>query len=65
MEYTASVNKLTQPLVQHLLDNADKLRLGVEKLANGCTIIDAGIKYRAESRRGALLLKSVWAAWAL
>jgi len=44
MEYTASVNKLTQPLVQHLLDNADKLRLGVEKLANGCTIIDAGIK---------------------
>jgi Methenyltetrahydromethanopterin cyclohydrolase len=44
MEYTASVNKLSQPLVQHLLDNADKLRLGVEKLANGCTIIDAGIK---------------------
>ncbi|MGR9013547.1 MAG: methenyltetrahydromethanopterin cyclohydrolase [Gammaproteobacteria bacterium] len=44
MEYTASVNKLSQPLVQQLLDNADKLRLGVEKLANGCTIIDAGIK---------------------
>ena len=44
MDYTASVNKLTQPLVQHLLDNADKLRLGVERLANGCTLIDAGIK---------------------
>ena len=44
MENHASVNKLTQPLVQHLLDNADKLRLGVEVLANGCTIIDAGIK---------------------
>lgn len=43
MEYTASVNKLSQPLVRELLDNADKLRLDVQKLANGCTIIDAGI----------------------
>ncbi|MDD5580616.1 MAG: methenyltetrahydromethanopterin cyclohydrolase [Methylobacter sp.] len=44
MEYKASVNKLTQPLVKQLLDNADKLRLEVEKLDNGCTIVDAGIK---------------------
>ncbi|MDD1616597.1 MAG: methenyltetrahydromethanopterin cyclohydrolase, partial [Methylococcaceae bacterium NSP1-2] len=43
MEHTPSVNKLTQPLVQHLLDNAAKLRIGVEVLANGCTVIDAGI----------------------
>lgn len=43
MQYTASVNKLTQPLVQELIDNADKLRLGVQKLENGCTVIDAGI----------------------
>lgn len=43
MQYQASVNKLSQPLVQHLLDNADKLRLGVERLENGCTVIDAGI----------------------
>ena len=43
MQYSASVNKLTQPLVQELLDNADKLRLGVQQLDNGCTIIDAGI----------------------
>ncbi|MGZ8136534.1 MAG: methenyltetrahydromethanopterin cyclohydrolase [Methylococcaceae bacterium] len=43
MEYKASVNKLTQPLVKQLLDNADKLRLGIEFLENGCTIIDAGI----------------------
>mgnify|MGYP000698075591 FL=1 len=43
MQYTASVNKLTQPLVQELIDNSDKLRLGVQKLQNGCTIIDAGI----------------------
>lgn len=44
MQYQASVNKLTQPLVRYLLDNADKLRLGVEKLENGSTVIDAGIK---------------------
>jgi methenyltetrahydromethanopterin cyclohydrolase len=44
MQYQASVNKLTQPLVQELLDNADKLRLNVQKLDNGCTVIDAGIK---------------------
>jgi methenyltetrahydromethanopterin cyclohydrolase len=43
MTYQTSVNKLTQPLVQQLLDNADKLRVGVERLENGCTVIDAGI----------------------
>ena len=43
MQYTASVNKLTGPLVQELIDNADKLRLDVQTLENGCTIIDAGI----------------------
>ena len=43
MEYKASVNKLTQPLVKHLIDNADKLRLDVQTLENGCTIVDAGI----------------------
>ncbi|MDP2901606.1 MAG: methenyltetrahydromethanopterin cyclohydrolase [Methylovulum sp.] len=43
MEYTPSVNKLSQPLVKELLENADKLRLKLQKLDNGCTIIDAGI----------------------
>lgn len=43
MEYKASVNKLTQPLVKHLIDNADKLRLDAGTLENGCTVIDAGI----------------------
>ncbi|MCK4493547.1 MAG: methenyltetrahydromethanopterin cyclohydrolase, partial [Methylococcales bacterium] len=44
MEYSASVNKLSQPLVQELLDNADKLRLEIQTLENGCVIIDAGIE---------------------
>lgn len=43
MEYQASVNKLSQPLVKELLDNADKLRLSIVKLDNGSTLIDAGI----------------------
>jgi methenyltetrahydromethanopterin cyclohydrolase len=43
MEYKASVNKLTQPLVQQLIDQADKLRVGVQILENGSTLIDAGI----------------------
>ncbi len=43
MEFKASVNKLAQPLVKELIDNADKLRVSVEKLPNGCTLIDAGI----------------------
>jgi methenyltetrahydromethanopterin cyclohydrolase len=44
MQFQASVNKLSQPLVQQLLDRADALRLGVERLSNGATVIDAGIK---------------------
>lgn len=44
MEYSASVNKLSQPLVKYLIDNAGALRLGIEQLKNGCTVIDAGIK---------------------
>ena len=43
MQYTASINKLAQPLVQELIDNADKLRLDIQTMDNGCTIIDAGI----------------------
>jgi methenyltetrahydromethanopterin cyclohydrolase len=44
MEYTASVNQLSQALVEELIRNADKLRLKIQTLENGCTLIDAGIK---------------------
>lgn len=43
MEHTASVNKLSRPLVRVLVEDADKLRLNVQRLDNGCTLIDAGI----------------------
>lgn len=38
-----SVNQLSFPLLQALIKDAQALRIGVEKLDNGCTIIDAGI----------------------
>lgn len=43
MQFRASVNQLTKVLVQELIDEADKLRLEISQLENGCTIIDAGI----------------------
>ncbi len=43
MQHTASINQLSQPLVDELIDNAAKLRVCVDKLDNGCTIIDGGI----------------------
>ncbi|KAF3976917.1 MAG: methenyltetrahydromethanopterin cyclohydrolase [Methylococcales symbiont of Iophon sp. n. MRB-2018] len=55
MQYTASVNKLIQPLVQQLINHADSLRLGIEKLENGCTIIDAGINVSGGLEAGRII----------
>ena len=55
MEYSASVNKLSQPLVKYLIDNAGALRIGVEQLKNGCTIIDAGIKVQGGLEAGRII----------
>jgi len=50
-----SVNGLTNPLVDSLLANAKNLRLGVEKSANGATIVDAGIKHAGGLEAGRLI----------
>lgn len=39
-----SINALSAPKVQFLLDNASSLRLAISKMSNGTTIIDGGIK---------------------
>lgn len=39
-----SINELSAPKVQFLIDNAPALRLAISKMANGTTIIDSGIK---------------------
>ncbi len=38
-----SLNKLTEPLVDNLVENAESLRIAVSRLENGTQIIDAGI----------------------
>jgi methenyltetrahydromethanopterin cyclohydrolase len=38
-----SVNALAAPMVQCLLDDADRLRLICQRMANGCLLVDAGI----------------------
>ncbi len=43
MEYNASVNQLSRPLVNKLIQHAVQYRLNVHTLDNGCTLIDAGI----------------------
>src|SRR5690606_11806172 len=53
--YWPSINALTSPLVESLVDNAACLRLGVEKLGNGCTIIDAGINHAGSIEAGRLI----------
>jgi methenyltetrahydromethanopterin cyclohydrolase len=40
-----SVNRLCAPLVERLLADANVLRLGVQRLKNGATLVDAGIEY--------------------
>ncbi len=50
-----SVNTLTNPLVKSLVDNAKNLRLGVEKSANGATIVDAGVAHAGGLEAGRLI----------
>ncbi len=50
-----SINQLTTSLVQALIRNAPQLRLGVETLGNGCTIIDAGIAHAGGLEAGRLI----------
>ncbi len=55
MEYTASVNKLSRPLVRELIENADKLRVDVQRHSSGCTLIDAGINVSGGLQAGCLI----------
>ena len=50
-----SVNGLTAPLVAHLLNHADTLRLGVERHPSGATIVDAGIRSAGGLEAGRLI----------
>jgi methenyltetrahydromethanopterin cyclohydrolase len=50
-----SVNELAEPLVQSLNANAPVLRIDVERLDNGCTMVDAGINHPGGLEAGRLI----------
>lgn len=50
-----SVNQRTNPLVQHLINDANALRIGVSQGESGCTIIDAGIQHAGGLEAGRLI----------
>jgi methenyltetrahydromethanopterin cyclohydrolase len=47
-----SVSNLSRPLVERLIAEAAALRIGVEKTANGCMLVDAGIDCRGGIEAG-------------
>jgi methenyltetrahydromethanopterin cyclohydrolase len=50
-----NINEMVAPAVQALVDNARALRLGVSQLANGTTVVDAGINHRGGLEAGRLI----------
>lgn len=50
-----SVNKLSKPLLDQLLAQAEQLQLGVIKHETGCTIVDAGIQHPGSAEAGRLI----------
>ncbi|QSA96733.1 methenyltetrahydromethanopterin cyclohydrolase [Methylococcus sp. EFPC2] len=55
MPQAVSVNAHALPIVKHLIANADKLRLKIGTLANGATLIDAGIEALGSLEAGRLI----------
>lgn len=55
MPQAVSVNAHALPIVKYLIANADKLRLKISKLANGATLIDAGIDTLGSLEAGRLI----------
>lgn len=55
MSTPVSVNAYALPIVKHLIANADQLRLKIDRLPNGCTMIDAGIQATGGLEAGRLI----------
>ncbi len=55
MNKLPSINDLTQPIVQELINRADALRIGIEKDSCDATIVDAGINYPGGLEAGRLI----------
>lgn len=55
MSKQPSINNLSQPIVEALVNQADALRIGVDKDSSGVTIIDAGINHHGGLEAGRLI----------
>ena len=55
MQHQPSVNALALPIVNYLKGHADALRLGIDRFANGSTLIDAGIAVPGGLEAGRLI----------
>jgi len=54
-QFKPSVNQLAAPIAHKMIDNAKALRLVIDKLSNGTTVIDAGIKVPGGLEAGRLV----------
>ena len=55
MDNQPSINKLSQPIVQSLIDNAEALRIGVSHDDSGVRIVDAGINFHGGLEAGRII----------
>ncbi len=55
MTNQVSINKITKPLVEKLIENVDKLSLGLSMTSGGAKIIDAGINFKGCLEAGRLI----------
>lgn len=54
-QFKPSVNQLAAPIAQKMIEQAEALRIGVETLSNGTTVIDAGVKVPGGLEAGRLV----------
>ena len=50
-----SINKITKPLVEELIENIDQLNLGMTTSSGGAKLIDAGISHKGCLESGRLI----------
>ena len=55
MNIQPSINNLSQPIVQSLIDQAERLRIGVSQDDSGVTIVDAGINHHGGLEAGRII----------
>ena len=55
LDSRCNVNEAVRPLVRELIDHAPRYRVGVSRMDNGVTLVDAGIEYVGGLAAGRLI----------